>query len=417
MTDADREHGAGVDREVFLLSCAAFASAMALRLCDPMLPALARHFGSTVGQAAMVVTATSIAYGVAQLLFGPFGDRFGKFPVIAWACLASTVGALACAASPSLAVLAMARALNGATTAALIPLAMAWIGDVVAIQHRQATLARFMSGQIVGLVSGQAVAGFFADHFGWRWAFVLLGTIYCWVGLMLVTSLRRNRQRVAAADATAETALSGLDRIRLVLGNRGARFILAVVFVEAMATFGAIAFIPTYLHERFGISLFHAGLVVALIGLGGLAYTLFARQWVRRLGQIRLAWVGGSLLGTAFALLVIAPAWGWGMLASLVVGLGFYQMHNTLQTMATQMTPTARGTAVSLFASCFFFGQATGVAVGAAVIDRVGAQWVFGAWALVLPLVGAVLARHLRRAERLKNRSRTGPSDPVSENG
>jgi predicted MFS family arabinose efflux permease len=311
----------------------------------------------------------------------------------------------------------MARALNGATTAALIPLAMAWIGDVVAIQHRQATLARFMSGQIVGLVSGQAIAGFFADHFGWRWAFVLLGAIYCWVGLMLVTSLRRNRQRVAAADAAAETALSGVDRIRLVLGNREARFILAVVFVEAMATFGAIAFIPTYLHERFGISLFHAGLVVALIGLGGLVYTVFARQWVRRLGQIRLAWVGGSLLGTAFALLVIAPAWGWGMLASLVVGLGFYQMHNTLQTMATQMTPTARGTAVSLFASCFFLGQATGVAIGAAVIDQVGAQWVFGAWALVLPLVGAVLARHLRRAERLKNRSRTGPPDQGSESG
>lgn len=386
-----------VDREVFLLSCAAFASAVALRLCDPMLPALARYFATTVGQAALVVTATSIAYGMAQLLFGPLGDRFGKFRVIAWACLASTAGALACAVSPSLEILALARALNGATTAALIPLAMAWIGDVVAIQHRQATLARFMSGQIIGLVSGQAIAGFFADHFGWRWAFALLGAIYCWVGVLLFASLRRNRPLVAAGNAAPEAALSGIDRIRLVLGNAEARFILAVVFVEAMATFGAIAFIPTYLHERFGISLFHAGLIVASIGLGGLSYTLLARHWVKRLGQVRLARVGGSLLGAAFALLVVAPAWGWGVLASMVVGLGFYQMHNTLQTMATQMTPTARGTAVSLFASCFFLGQATGVAIGAAVIDRVGAPWVFGAWAVVLPLVGATLARHLRR--------------------
>jgi MFS transporter, YNFM family, putative membrane transport protein len=387
----------GVNREIFLLSCAAFASAVALRLCDPMLPALAHHFGSTVGQAAMVVTATSVAYGISQLLFGPLGDHFGKFHVIAWACLASTVGAVACALSPSLEALGVARALNGATTAALIPLSMAWIGDVVPFQHRQATLARFMSGQVIGLVSGQAIAGFFADHFGWRWAFVLLGAIYLWVGIMLIASLGKNRQLEAlAGDATAEMASSGIGRIRLVLGNAQARFILAIVFVEAMATFGAIAFIPTFLHNRFAISLFHAGLIVATIGLGGLGYTLFARRWVKLLGQARLAWVGGLLLGAAFMLLVLAPAWGWDVVACIIVGLGFYQMHNTLQTMATQMTPTARGTAVSLFASCFFLGQAAGVALGAAAIDHIGAQWMFGAWALLLPLVGAILARHLR---------------------
>ena len=380
-----------VDRDVFLLSCAAFASAVALRLCDPMLPVLARSFGTTIGQAALVVTATSLAYGLFQLLFGPLGDHFGKFRVIAWACLASTVGAFACALSPSLELLVMARALNGATTAALIPLAMAWIGDAVAFEQRQATLAKFMSGQIVGLVCGQAIAGFFADHFGWRWAFALLGAIYLWVGLLLLASLRRHRHATAAAGAGS----SG-GRLRLVLGNAHARFILAVVFVESMATFGVVAFIPAYLHERFHISLFHAGVIVAAIGLGGLGYTLFARRWVRLVGPVRLAWSGGTLMGAAFALLALVPAWGWGVLACTLVGLGFYQMHNTLQTLATQMTPTARGTAVSLFAACFFLGQASGVALAAGVVDRVGAAWLFGTSALILPLVGAVLARYLK---------------------
>ncbi len=411
-------NGRSVDREVFLLSCAAFASAVALRLCDPMLPALARYFASTVGQAAMVVTATSVAYGLALLLFGPLGDHFGKFRVIAWACLASTVGALACALSPSLEALAIARAVNGATTAALIPLSMAWIGDVVPIQDRQTTLAKFMSGQVIGLVSGQAIAGFFADHFGWQWAFALLAAIYFWVGILLLSSLRRTRQlELAAHDATTALPSSGIDRIRLVLGNAKARFILALVFVEAMAAFGAMAFMPTFLHERFGISLFHAGLVVATIGLGGLGYTLFARRWVAALGPARLAWLGGSLLGIAFVLMVLAPAWGWGLVACVVAGLGFYQMHNTLQTMATQMTPAARGTAVSLFASCFFLGQATGVTLGAIAIDHLGAEWMFVAWALVLPAVGAVLARHLRRAEMISNRGRASPPEPGAKGG
>jgi YNFM family putative membrane transporter len=390
MSCPDRQ---ALDRDIFLLSCAAFASAMALRLCDPMLPALARDFGTSVGQAAIVVTSASVAYGIFQLLFGPLGDRFGKFRVITWTCLASTLGAAVSALSPNLDLLSAARAFNGATTAAVIPLAMAWIGDVVAFEHRQATLAKFMSGQVIGLVGGQAIGGFFADQFGWRWAFVLLGVIYFWVGLLLLASLRRpGHARHAASDAGTTSAGA---RIRLVLGDTHARFILAVVFSEALAVFGAIAFIPAYLHERFGISLFHAGAISAAIGLGGLGYTLFARRWVRLMGQVRLAWTGGTLIGAALALLALAPAWGWGLVACIVAGLGFYQMHNTLQTLATQMTPTARGTAVSLFASCFFLGQAAGVALGAMVHDQVGARWLFGASAMLLPLIGTVLARYL----------------------
>jgi predicted MFS family arabinose efflux permease len=380
-------------RAIFLLSCAAFASAAALRLCDPMLPALAREYGTTVGQASSVVMTTGIAYGIFQLLFGPLGDRFGKLKVITLACLASTVGALACALSPNLEFLTLARALNGATTAALIPLSMAWIGDVVALEQRQAALAKYMSGQIIGLIGGQAIAGFFSDHFGWRWAFVLLATIYFWVGLLLLTTLRRHWQAATAArDAPPAPAWA---RIRLVLGDACARFILAVVFVEAMATFGVIAFIPAYLHQRFAISLFHAGLIVASFGLGGLGYTLFARRWVQWLGQKRLAIWGGTLQGSAFVLLALAPAWGWGVLACSLAGLGFYLLHNTLQTLASQMTPSARGTAVSLFASCFFLGQAVGVTLAAAAVDQYDTHWLFVVSALLLPLVGAVLARHL----------------------
>lgn len=382
-----------VDRVVFLLAWAAFASSAALRVCDPMLPALAREFSTTVGQAALVVTATGLAYGLLQLAFGPLGDHYGKLKVVTAACLASTLGALACAMSPSLDVLALARALNGATTAALIPLSLAWIGDAVAMDRRQATLARFMSGQILGLVSGQAVAGFFVDHVGWRWAFVLLAGVYLLVGLLLLGALRGHHDAVAHAPRIP-------GRYRLVLRQGHARFILAMIFLEALFTFGIMTFIPAFLHDRFGISLFHAGLIVAGVGVGGLGYTLLAQRWVRALGQRRLARLGGVLLGLAFLALAQGSAWGLALAACLVLGLGFYQLHNTLQTLATQMAPQARGTALSLFAFCFFLGHAAGAALGAQVVDRWGAQWLFLGAALVLPLAGLVLARDIKARRR-----------------
>lgn len=387
---------ARVHRVVFLLACAAFVSSAALRLCDPMLPALAREFSSTLGQAALVITATSIAYGVLQLAFGPLGDQFGKLRVVSVACLASTFGAIACALSPSLELLALARGLNGATTAALIPLSLAWIGDAVSLEHRQATLARFMSGQIIGLVSGQAIGGFFADHFGWRWAFVVLAGLYLLIGLLLYATLRTEH----AAAPVAQPATRQPGRYWQVLVNPQARFILSMICVEAIATFGVMAFIPAYLHTRFGISLFHAGAVVTMVGLGGLGYTLFAQRWVKALGPARLARSGGILLGLSFLLLAAGTDWQWAVIACGVMGLGFYQLHNTLQTLATQMAPAARGTALSLFAFFFFLGQAIGVSAGGLVVDGLGATGLFGASALLLPMTGVVLARHIKERRR-----------------
>ena len=46
--------------------------------------------------------------------------------------------------------------------------------------------------------------------------------------------------------------------------------------------------------------------------------------------------------------------------AITAIGLGFYMLHNTLQTNATQMVPEARGTAVAIFSSALYLGQTVG---------------------------------------------------------
>jgi predicted MFS family arabinose efflux permease len=77
----------------------------------------------------------------------------------------------------------------------------------------------------------------------------------------------------------------------------------------------------------------------------------------------------------------------------MVMGLGFYMMHNTLQTHATQMAPERRGTAVAAFACCFFLGQSLGVGAAGLVVDRAGTQWVLAAGALGLLAVASAFNR------------------------
>lgn len=382
-------------RRIALLSFAAFASAMSARIGDPLLPQLARVFSLPIAQVAPTVSAFAFAYGCVQLVYGPVGDRYGKYHVITWATLASVIGALGSAAAGSLGWLVVFRALTGATAAALIPLSMAWIADHTPYEGRQPVLARFLTGQILGLACGQLLGGLLADLIGWRGAFLFLAIVYATAGVLLTLEIggRSSSDRYPRPREAAEPFRR---QIGDVLQRRWARAILVWVLIEGAAAVGAFAYAPTYLHQHFGLPLRSAGALMSLFGLGGLCYAALVRVLVARLGEHGLAISGGVLLGCAFVTLALANHWAWAAPAALAAGLGFYMLHNTFQTNGTQMAPAARGTAVAIFASCLFLGQALGVAAAGWLGDHSGPRAVFLSAALILVLIGASFSAALR---------------------
>lgn len=387
------------NRAIVLLSLAAFASAASARLCDPMLPDLARTFSASPSEVAHVVSGFSVAYGLLQAFFGPLGDRIGKYRLIALTTLASTIGSLGAAFATSLDWLIIARLLTGASAAGIIPLSMAWIGDTIPYEERQATLARFLGGQIFGVIGGQFIGGLFADTLGWRWAFGFICLIYLVVGVLVLLESHRNTSTHHVPQPAGKRE-GVIQQATSVFSVPWARIILAIVFMEGMVVFGALAFVPSYLHERFGLTLSMAGAVMGLFGIGGLSYIIFAKFFVRRFGEVGLALVGGLLIAAAWGILAFGPSWTWVMPASYLVGLGFYMVHNTLQTNATQMAPQVRGTAVSLFASAFFLGQSLGVVLAAMMLAKLGAFSLFLAAAMLMPFIGGGFSRLLYTRQR-----------------
>ncbi len=397
-------------RTLFWLAAASFASMASMRICDPMLPAIAADFGLAAAGVSGVVTLYAIGYGVSQLAHGPLGDRVGKARYIAGATLAAALSSLLCAAAGGLAMLELARLLTGVIAAANIPLSMAWIGDAVAYEQRQATLAKFLNGTILGAILGQAMGGALADTLGWRSAFAVLALICALAGWQLGRTLRsagreaglggaRAGEAVAAAGTGAAAGTAAASRYGTVLSSAWARTILAIVAIEGLLAFGALAFIPTSLHERSGMPVWLAGVTMAAFGIGGFLYTANAARLLRHLGESGLASVGGALLALGFGLIAAVPA--AGVLACALLGLGYHMLHNTLQTHATQMAPQARGTAVALFAMCLFLGQSVGVAVTAQALPGAGYVPVFATAAAGLLVTGAVFSGLLKRRQRL----------------
>ena len=100
-------------RAIALLSAAAFVSAATMRVADPLVPQVAADFGVTSGGAAIIVTAFALAYGLCQMLWGPVGDRFGKYRTVATLTLVSAATVATGGLSGSLATLSLARLVSG----------------------------------------------------------------------------------------------------------------------------------------------------------------------------------------------------------------------------------------------------------------------------------------------------------------
>ena len=390
-------------RSILLLSFATFASMAAQRICDAMLPELSRVFSASLAQAAQVVSVFAITYGAAQLFYGPLGDRLGKFRVITFATLGCSIGSIVAVFSSTLDMLVVARLLMALGAAALIPLAMAWIGDTVPSDQLQEMLTRTGLGSTLGIVCGQLVGGLLTDALGWRWAFGFMTVLFGVVGMLLYFDLRRQQARPAqvAPQSPSVVRHGFVKQALLILTGRWSRIILLMALVEGAVGFGVLAIWASHLHRSLGLSLALSGTIVALFGLGGMLYMAVGRHLIRRFGQQGMVLFGGAMVGLGALVLAYTPHWGPALPASLLAGFGFFMFHNTMQANATQMAPHARGTAVSLFSSSLFLGQSIGVVLAASLIDRVGTGAVIALGGGMMALEGVYFAWALRRRERL----------------
>lgn len=371
MKAADNTVGKANVRPIVLLSMAGFCAMAVLRISEPILPEVADEFGTTVGIASVMATAFALAYGVCQVFSGPFGDRYGKFLIITISLAAATVMVTATAWADSLSTLAWLRFATGAATAAVIPLSLAYIGDIVPYEQRQQVLARYITGTILGLLFGQAAGGLIIELAGWRSVFLVMGGLYAIVTILCILELRSTRidWRKNQVPVRVKNVFAQYRSIAI---RPHPRRVLLTVFLEGFFLYGGVAYLGAFLRHKFAIDYATIGLLLSGFGIGGLIYILASRRIIRTLGESGMVRFGGASALSGYLMLILLPDWQFAVLGNFLLGFGFSMLHNTLQTNATQMAPDSRGSAVSLFAFSLFLGQASGVALLGPVVDGFG---------------------------------------------
>ncbi len=355
-----------------------------------MLPQLASDFATSVSAASVIVTSFAVAYACAVLLQGPLGDRYGKLRVVTIGVALAGLASFGCAAAWSIGSLAGMRFLMAIFASAPVALGMAYVGDVIPLEERQETIARFIAGSIFGQTLGPLFGGVLTDSAGWRSSFVVLGFLF--IAGAAILFVRTRREWPALGPGRFEP-LAVHARL---LARPPVRWLLAVGVAETFFFFGGYVFLGAYLRERFDLSYTVVGLVLAGYGVGGLAYSSLVRFFVR-LGDRRLVVLGGVLGLVFFSAIVLANQWGYAVPSTFGLGLAFYLMHNTIQTKASEVAPDARGSAIALYASAWAIGQASGVAALGVAVAYIGYASAILAAAVGFMLLGFWLRYNMAR--------------------
>jgi predicted MFS family arabinose efflux permease len=379
------------------LGAATFMVALDGRVIAPLLPTIAADFSISVASASWLVSGYMLPYGMCQLAYGPLADRVGKVRVATYAMAAFSIGTALCGAFPSFATIVVLRALTGAAAAALIPLTIAYIGDTVPYERRQAALGMLMASAGAAQAFSTSAGGAIAALVSWRSVFPILGALAA-VATLFLFSYRRRELRIVV-DPTAPRPGYG-DALRA----PRMKPLLALAAFEAFLYIGGFSFLSGLLEQRFELDPFHIGLVMGVAGVAQLLSAQLLPLLLRRISERGLLQLGGTAMGAAYVLSAIAPSALLVALACALLGVGFSLCHTTLQTRASEAFPRARSIALGLFAFSLFSGGALGTVCLGYASELLGYGVTFALAGLLFWLFTAIVVSVLGRRSAASDR-------------
>jgi DHA2 family methylenomycin A resistance protein-like MFS transporter len=212
------------------------------------LDAFRAGFSASVAGLEWVVNAYTLIFAALLLTAGALGDRFGARKVLLAGFVLFTAASVACGLAPTLATLVMARIVQGAGAALLVPNSLSLIQQAFPVQEaRSRAVGWWGAAGGIALAAGPVAGGFLVAHFGWRSIFLInlpIGLIGLAMTLRYAPPSPANLHRsldlpgqVVAVVALAALAIALIDAGHL--GWTSPRIIIALL----IALIAAAAFI------------------------------------------------------------------------------------------------------------------------------------------------------------------------------
>ncbi|MEU2930204.1 MFS transporter [Streptomyces sp. NPDC007251] len=375
--------GPGYRRMSLALFLAGVATFALLYSTQALLPLISGEFGVAASEASWTVAAATGGLALFVLPMSALSERFGRRTVMT-ASLAVAVGVgLLVPFAPSLGVLVVLRAVQGAALAGLPASAQAYLAEEVRPKALVTAIGLFVAGNSVGGMSGRVITGWVAQEWGWRVAVGVIGAVAvaCAVAFRLLLPAPRH----FTAGSLRPRVLLGTVRDHLANPLLRRLYAIGALF---MTVFGGVYTVIGYrlTGAPFGLPQGVIGSIF-LVYLVGTVSASTAGRLVGRLGRRGALYLAGGTTAAGL-LLSLAPSLPLVLLGLVLITAGFFAGHAVASSAVSKTATRGRAQASALYQSMYYVGSSVGSTVGATAFHAAG--WAGTVGVGLLAVVGVV---------------------------
>src|SRR5437762_101335 len=305
-----------------LTAAASFIAVMDGMVVTTALDSIRRDLTAPLSYLHWTMTAYSLSFASLLMAGAALGDRFGRRSMFVFGLLVFALASAGCAAAASIGWLVFARALQGAASAILVPIAMTLLGSAVTPLQRPRAMGMFSSLTGLAVLSGPVIGGLLVDSLGWRWVFWINVPLCVAIAFLARLWIPGNDRLVSKIDWPGVTLLTVvMTAIVWGLSEGNAAGWSSAAIVSAL-TIGAVAAIAFFVWETKSLDAlvpgrlmqsiqFRAGNLVCLLMFMSMMGTLiFMAQYFAITQQTSASGAGWRMMPWTMSLFVIAPIGG-----------------------------------------------------------------------------------------------------------
>jgi DHA1 family bicyclomycin/chloramphenicol resistance-like MFS transporter len=324
--------------------------AMATDLYLPALPMLAHDLSAAMPAVQLTMSAFVLAFGLAQLLWGPAADRFGRRPVLRAGVALFALASLGAALAPDVNAVVGWRAVQGAGVAAAVVCARAMLRDVFEPQRGAHVMSQALSGLGLIAIAAPIAGGAIAAAAGWRSTMALLAAFGAGLLAFVVWRVPETARTRNPHATHAGALLRQLGRTLAHPAFRAWTLLVCGTYGGLMVFLAGASFV---LIEHLGLSVWQCGLAMGSNSIAYVIGTFLCRRLLVRHGLVGAVQRGAALtalagIGMAWAATTATPSLWAVLLPQWIYALGHGVHQPCGQAGAVGPFPQAAGVASAL---------------------------------------------------------------------
>lgn len=278
---------------VALVTAMVAINPVSMDLYLPSMPEMARVFGAAPGEVQLTLSVYTLSFALAQLVYGPLSDRFGRRPVALVGLSIYVVASLACAFAASIGMLIGLRVAQALGSCAAGVVARATVRDAHDLHGAARVFAYMGMAMSATPLIAPTIGGVLQELFGWRAPFGFMAlagaALLALVFLVLAESNVNPDRRALRLGRLAANYLYVLTHRQFLGYALSTAFSFSTVFIF-------LSYAPFVLIDLLGVRPGAFGLVFGGIGIGFGLGAMISTRVTPRIGVDRAIRIGG--LGT-----------------------------------------------------------------------------------------------------------------------